>query len=98
MENNIENIGFIVLTVKGVIFLFTSAVKLNKDSKNRIRSICDNAFEEDSSFNLFLKKLNIDIDDVSVYEIADIFKKIVKEETNIDMLFKAVDLELSIDE
>ncbi len=79
MKNNIENIGLIVLTVKGVIFLFTTKDKLSKYNKNHIRAICDNAFKEDSCSNLFLKKLNIDIDDVSVYEIADIFTKIVKD-------------------
>ncbi len=98
MKNDNQNLGVILLNVKGVIFLFISAVKLNKECKNQIRSICENAFEECSSFNMFLKELDTDIEDVSAYEIAEIFAKIVKTETNIDIFFKGIDLELSIEE
>lgn len=37
-----------------------------------------------------------DIYDMSPYDIAELFEKIVKEEAGINVTFKAIDLEVSI--
>lgn len=81
----------IVLTVNGEPFLLESDKILSVEDKDEIESICQYFYDED---NEWYDKIY----DMSEFDIAELFQKVVKEETGINILFKCIDLEVSINE
>lgn len=81
----------IILTVNGEQFLLESEKKLSSEDKDEIELICKYFYDED---NEWYDKIY----DMSDYDIAELFQKVVKEETGINVIFKCIDLEVSINE
>ncbi|MFR4815512.1 hypothetical protein [Peptoniphilus sp.] len=81
----------IVLTVNGEPFLLESDKVLSVEDKDEIELICKYFYDED---NEWYDKIY----DMSEFDIAELFQKVVKEETGINVIFKCIDLEVSINE
>lgn len=81
----------IVLTVNGEPFLLESDKVLSAEDKDEIELICKYFYDED---NEWYDKIY----DMSEFDIAELFQKVVKEETGINVIFKCIDLEVSINE
>lgn len=81
----------IVLTVNGEPFLLESDKILLAEDKDEIELICKYFYDEE---NEWYDKIY----DMSEFDIAELFQKVVKEETGINVIFKCIDLEVSINE
>lgn len=81
----------IVLTVNGEEFILESNIELTADIKRDIELIARCFYEEDSTW------YTDEILEMSSYDIADLFQNIVKSELGIELSFKAIDLEISIE-
>lgn len=81
----------IILTVNGEQFLLESDKVLSAEDKDEIELICKYFYDEE---NEWYDKIY----DMSDYDIAELFQKVVKEETGINVIFKCIDLEVSINE
>ncbi len=81
----------IVLTVNGEPFLLESDKVLSAEDKDEIELICKYFYDEE---NEWYDKIY----DMSEFDIAELFQKVVKEETGINVIFKCIDLEVSINE
>ncbi|WP_019139301.1 hypothetical protein [Peptoniphilus timonensis] len=81
----------VILNVNGEQFLLESDKKLTVDDKNYIEAICTYFYDED---NEWYDKIY----DMSVYDIAELFQKSVKDEMGISLKFMPIDLEVSINE
>lgn len=81
--------SLIILNINGEQFILESDTELTRDKKNYIEAICETMYDESNEWyeNIY---------DMSPYEIAELFEKIVKEEVGITVTFKAIDLEVSI--
>ena len=90
----------ILLDINGEMFILESREELTGDLKNALEIICRCAYEDDSDFNLLLEENNSEdeMSDLSNFHLANMFQKIVKKELGIDVVFKAIDLELKIEE
>lgn len=89
----------IVLKVNGEIFLLQSKSELTSEIKDQIEIMCRYAFDEDEPElleSLGEGKSLDDLYDLSVYEIAGLFEKTIKSKLGIDVVFKAIDLEVAI--
>lgn len=81
--------SLIILNINGEQFILESDTELTRDKKNYIEAICETMYDESNeSYE--------DIYDMSPYDIAELFEKTVKEELGITVIFKAIDLEVSI--
>ena len=81
--------SLIILNINGEQFILESDTELTKDKKNYIEAICGTMYDESNEWYE-------DIYDMSPYDIAELFKKTVKDEVGITVTFKAIDLEVSI--
>lgn len=81
--------SLIILNINGEQFILESDTELTMDKKNYIEAICETMYDESNEWYE-------DIYDMSPYDIAELFEKIVKEEVGITVTFKAIDLEVSI--
>lgn len=81
----------IVLIVNGEAFLLESDKVLSAEDKDDIELICKYFYDEE---NEWYDKIY----DMSEFDIAELFQKVVKEETGINVIFKGIDLEVSINE
>lgn len=81
----------IVLIVNGEPFLLESDKVLSAEDKDEIELICKYFYDED---NEWYDKIY----DMSEFDIAELFQNVVKEETGINVIFKCIDLEVSINE
>ncbi len=81
----------IILTVNGEPFLLESDTVLSAEDKDEIELICKYFYDEE---NEWYDKIY----DMSEFDIAELFQKVVKEETGINVIFKCIDLEVSINE
>lgn len=81
----------IILTVNGEQFLLESDKVLSAEDKDEIELICKYFYDEE---NEWYDKIY----DMSEFDIAELFQKVVKEETGINVIFKCIDLEVSINE
>lgn len=81
--------SLIILNINGEQFILESDTELTMDKKNYIEAICETMYDESNEWHE-------DIYDMSPYDIAEIFEKIVKEEVGITVTFKAINLEVSI--
>lgn len=81
--------SLIILNINGEQFILESDTELTRDKKNYIEAICETMYDESNEWYE-------DIYDMSPYDIAELFEKIVKEEVGITVTFKAIDLEASI--
>lgn len=88
----------ILLNINGQYFILESKTELNSDIKDHIDALCKYVYDEESEFVEELSKSNPDesIYDLSPYDLAGLFQKIVKEHVGIDVVFKGIDLEVSI--
>ncbi|MDU7114184.1 MAG: helix-turn-helix transcriptional regulator [Peptoniphilus harei] len=82
----------IILTVNGEEFILESNKELTRDIKDHIEAITDCFYEEDNDW------FTEDLYEMSTYEIADLFEKVVKDEVGIEVSFKAIDLEVKIED
>ncbi|HFV1144128.1 TPA: hypothetical protein ACGNPU_000341 [Streptococcus agalactiae] len=81
--------SLIILNINGEGFILESDTELTIDKKNYIEAICETMYDESNEWYE-------DIYDMSAYDIAELFEKIVKDEVGITVTFKAIDLEVSI--
>lgn len=81
----------IVLTVNGEQFILESNKELTRDIKDHIEAITDYFYDEDNDW------FTEDMYEMSTYEIADLFGKVVKDEVGIEVSFKSIDLEVRIE-
>lgn len=81
--------SLIILNINGEQFILESDTELTMDKKNYIEAICESMYDESNEWYE-------DIYDMSVYDIAELFEKTVKEEVGITVTFKAIDFEVSI--
>lgn len=90
----------IILDVNGEKFLLESKEELTSAKKDELEIICRCAYEEDSDFRLLLEEdaSEYEMYDLSGFDIAEMFQRIVKKELGICILFKVIDLELKIGE
>ena len=89
----------IVLRINGEAFILESKTELTMDIKNHIEAICRCAFDEDDSSLVDTQENEITIDelyDMSVFQLAEVFQKAVKKDVGIDVTFKPIHLEVSI--
>ena len=88
----------ILLTINGESFILESKEELTEDIKNHIEAICKYAYDEDSEFAQELDKESKEktIHELSPYEMAALFQKIIKNHVGLDVLFKGIDLEVTI--
>lgn len=82
----------LIVNINGEDFLMESDKTLDSNIKNYIESIADCFYEENNEW------YSDDIYDLSIYELADLFQKAVKDNTGVDLSYKAIDLEVSIRE
>ncbi|MDU6744163.1 helix-turn-helix domain-containing protein [Peptoniphilus harei] len=82
----------IILTVNGEEFILESNKELTRDIKDHIEAIADYFYDEDNEW------FTEDMYEMSPYEIADLFEKAVKDEVGIGVAFKAIDLEIKIED
>lgn len=82
----------IILTVNGEQFILESNKELTRDIKDHIEAITDYFYDEDNDW------FTEDMYDMSTYEIADLFQKVIKDEVGIEVSFKAIDLEVNIED
>ena len=82
----------IILTVNGEQFILESNAELTRNIKNHIEAITDYFYDEDNDW------FTEDMYEMSTYEIADLFEKVVKDEVGIEVSFKAIDLEVKIED
>ncbi|MEQ3346908.1 hypothetical protein [Peptoniphilus senegalensis] len=81
--------SLIILNINGEQFILESDTELTRDKKNYIEAICETMYDESNEWYE-------DIYDMSVYDIAELFEKTVKDQVGITVTFKAIDLEVSI--
>lgn len=82
----------IILTVNGEEFILESNKELTRDIKDHIEAIADYFYDEDNAW------FTEDMYEMSTYEIADLFEQVVKDEVGIEVSFKAIDLEVNIED
>lgn len=82
----------IILTVNGEQFILESNTELTRNIKNHIEAITDYFYDEDNDW------FTEDMYEMSTYEIAGLFEKVVKDEVGIEVSFKAIDLEVKIED
>jgi transcriptional regulator with XRE-family HTH domain len=89
----------ILLNINGVYFILQSKADLTMDIKNHIEALCRCAYEDNSEFIQALKDngREDEIHDLSPYDMAELFQKVVKDVVGIDVVFKGIDLEVTID-
>lgn len=90
----------ILLDINGEMFILESREELTRDLKDTLEIICKCAYEEDSDFILLLEENSTEeeMSDLSNFHLANMFQQIVKKELGIEVVFKAIDLELKIEE
>lgn len=82
----------IILTVNGEEFILESNKELTSDIKDNIEAIADYFYDEENDW--FTEEMY----DMSTFEIADLFERVVKVEVGIEVSFKAIDLEVRIED
>lgn len=82
----------IILTVNGEQFILESNKELTPEIKDNLEAIADYFYDEDNEW------FTEDLYEMSTYEIADLFERVVKTEVGIDVTFKAIDLEVRIED
>lgn len=90
----------ILLKVRGQAFILESKTELSPEIKDYIEAICRCAYDEDSEFAEQLEKGGAEgsIYELNPFDAADLFVRIVKEKVGVDLVFKGIDLEVSIAE
>lgn len=81
----------IILTINGEEFILESNKELTSDIKDHIEAIADYFYDEDNDW--FTEEMY----EMSTYEIADLFEKVIQDEVGIGVSFKAIDLEVRIE-
>lgn len=88
----------ILLKIKDENFLLESNQELSVDIINEIEILCHSANDEESEFNSIRKAAGFEEElyEMSVYDIAEIFQKVLLENLNIEVNFKPINLEVKI--
>lgn len=88
----------ILLRINGQCFILQSKSELTADIKDYIEALCRCAYDEGSEFEETLTRDRPDasINDLSPYELAALFQRIVREYVGIEVVFKGIDLEVSV--
>ena len=88
----------ILLKIKDENFLLESNQELSVDIINEIEILCHSANDEESEFNSIRKASGFEEElyEMSVYDIAEIFQKVLLENLNIEVNFKPINLEVKI--
>ena len=100
MSNLSEFHSTILLTINGESFLLESKTTLTTEIKDHIEALCRCAYDDDSEFAVELAgdPGGKTIYDLNVYELAEVFERVVKTNVGIDVAFKGIDLEVNISE
>ena len=98
MEKSVNST--ILVTINGEPFLLESKTKLTPEIKDHIEALCRCAYDDDSEFAAELADDlgGKTIYDLNVYELAEVFERVVKAHVGIDVAFKGIDLEVNISE
>ena len=90
----------ILLDINGERFILESKEELTREKKMYIETICQCAYDEDSTFNQLMEDYTDadDLIDLNNFQLAGLFQKVVKNELGIDVIFKAIDLEVRTEE
>lgn len=90
----------ILLHINGETFIMQSKTELTTELKDHIEALCECAYDEDSEFAEALAADHPDesLYDLSPYDLAGLFQRVVKERTGTDVVFKGIDLEVSVRE
>ena len=88
----------ILLKIENETFLLESKQELTINVINEIEILCHSANDEESEFNEIRKREGYrdELSEMSVYDIAKIFQKVVLEKLNINIIFKPINLEVKI--
>ena len=89
----------ILFHINGECFIVESNRELTLEIKNEIELICNCAFDEDSPLLESMDE-NATLDDIlelDVYALADLIVITIKSQLGIDLVFKAIDLEVKTD-
>ena len=92
------NNNTILLKIENETFLLESKQELSLNIINEIEILCHSANDEDSEFNEIRKRdgCKDELSEMSVYEIAKIFQKVVLEKLNVKVIFKPINLEVKV--
>lgn len=90
----------ILLKINGQVFIVESKTELTPEIKDYIEALCKYAYDDGSEFaeELLNSPTEKSMYDLSPYEIADLFGRVVNEKVGIEVVFKGIDLEVSISE
>lgn len=90
----------ILLRINKQAFIAESKTELTPEIKDHIEALCRYAYDEDSEFAEELAKESKEelFCNLSPFAMAELFAKVVKEKIGIDVVFKGIDLEVSISE
>lgn len=88
----------ILLKIKNDVFLLESKENLSPKIIMEIENICHSANSENSEFKELCKKANheTELNEMDTYDIAELFKKIVQQELQIEIVFKPINLEITV--
>lgn len=82
----------VILKINGEEFILESDKELTMEIKDYIESIAQYFYGDDNDW------YTDEIFEMSTYEIADLFRKVVRDETGVELSFKAIDLEVRIED
>ena len=88
----------ILLKIKDETFVLESIENLNTEILSEIEILCHSANDADSEFNTIRKEKGFDEElyEMSPYDIAEIFQKVVFQNLNIRVDFIPINLEVKI--
>ena len=88
----------ILLKINNQSFILESKTELTTEIKDHIEALCKCAYDEESEFMEEFTKdhPNESLYDLSPYDLAELFQRIVKKHVGINVVFKGIDLEVSI--
>ncbi len=92
----------ILLNVNSQNFILESKEELTSEIKDHIEALCRYAYDEESEFSQILSEEHSEdhsdesIYDLNPFDMAQLFQRIAKKYVGIDVVFKSVDLEVTI--
>lgn len=98
LNSNKPDYSTILLKIKDEIFLLESIQELSINTINEIEILCHSANDEESEFNTIKEKEGFveELHEMSSYDIAELFQKVVFEYLKIEVVFKPINLEVKI--
>ena len=90
----------ILLRINDQDFIAESKEELTEEIKDHIEALCRYAYDEGSEFaeELAGGRPDDSIYDLTPFDLAELFQRVIKKYVDIDVVFKGIDLEVSISE